>query len=266
MLQDPRTARRVGLRLRPPSGTPDRAPLILHSPGLGSGLANGAPWCEAWQQAGFWVATLSHPVTNDDLWDIARGPFRDRMAAALAPAQYPARVRDLRFVLDTLLANESLAPGIDRRRIGVAGHSYGALTVQALAGQQGHAQQEPRISAFVALSPSAMSRASAQRMAAVTSPFMCVIGSHDQQVTFSEGPERIRLGVPLAQRLWIHEQVPSRVRALLQVDQADHMTLAGEPVDATRFSRDVVVKPDEQAAAWQRIAQGTTTFFQNALG
>lgn len=294
VLQDPRSGRRMGLRLRPPASLfkgrsgdcPDatrgaspgalpearsaaagatRAPLILVSPGLGSGLAHGAPWCEAWQQAGCWVATLSHPVTNDELWDAGRGPFRDRMAAALAAGQYPARVRDVRFVLETLLAREDVAASADPSRLGVAGHSYGALTVQALAGQQGPSQREPRIAAFLALSPSAMTRAVAQRMAAVDRPFLSIIGSHDAHVSFMEGTERIRLGVPLAQRQWIHEQVPPALRALLSVDQADHMTLAGEAVDARRFSRDVPATATAEADAWQVIARVSTLFWQQAF-
>jgi predicted dienelactone hydrolase len=235
------------------------------SPGLGSGLDHGAPWCDAWQQAGCWVATLSHPVTNDELWDPRRGPFRDRMAAALAAGQYPARVHDIRFVLDTLFAREDLAASIDMNRIGVAGHSYGALTVQALAGQQGAGQREPRIRAFMALSPSAMTRAVAQRMAAVDSPFLSIVGSHDAHVSFMDGTERIRLGVPLAQRLWIHEQVPPALRALLSVDQADHMTLSGEAVDARRFSRDVPAAAATESEAWQVIARVSTLFWQQAF-
>lgn len=264
LVEDPRTGRRLALRLRRPAGRLP-APLILVSPGLGSGLGHGSAWCNAWQQAGHWVATLSHPVTNDELWDPRRGPFRERMTAALAPEQYQARVRDIRFVLDVLLGRQDEAGAIDASRIGVAGHSYGALTVQALAGQQGSGQREPRINAFLALSPSAMTRATAQRMQAVDRPFLSIIGSHDAHVTFMEGAERIRLGVPLAQRQWIHEQVRPAMRALLNVDQADHMTLAGEAVDARRYSRDVHATAAAESEAWAVIARVSTLFWQQAF-
>ena len=267
LLRDPKTSRPIGLRVRRPT-LPDPmrpAPLILHSPGLGSGLANGAPWCEAWQNAGFWVLTLSHPVTNEDLWDASRGPFKERMNAALAAGQYPARVQDVRFILDRVLNEGALAPLIDARRIGLSGHSYGALTAQALAGQQGPAQQEPRLRAFVALSPSAMSRASAQRMAAVKTPFLCVIGAQDGYVSFMEGAERIRLGVPVAQRHWVHEALPPAHRALSVIEQADHMSLAGEVIDARRFSRDVPARSPEETRAWQEIARVSTDFWVKVL-
>ena len=267
LLRDPKTSRRIAVRLRRPT-LPDpmrTAPLILHSPGLGSGLANGAPWCDAWQKAGFWVLTLSHPVTNEDLWDVSRGSFKERMNAALAAGQYPARVQDVRFVLDRLLADSPLSALIDPQRIGLSGHSYGALTAQALAGQHGPAQQEPRLRAFVALSPSAMSRAVAQRMAAVKAPFLCVIGAQDGYVSFKEGAEKIRLGVPLAQRHWVHEALPQAHRALTVIEQADHMTLAGEEIDSRRFSRDVPALPPEEARAWEEIAQVTTAFWRKVL-
>src|SRR5262245_16268424 len=44
---DPSTRRRVLVRLRLPA-TSEARPLLIYSPGLGSGLSNGAAWCEAW--------------------------------------------------------------------------------------------------------------------------------------------------------------------------------------------------------------------------
>src|SRR4051812_6528516 len=90
---DPRTGRRIRLRIRLPDGAA-RAPLLLYSPGLGSGISNGAAWCEAWARAGFVVVTMAHPVTDDSLWDTSRGSFGDNLNRALAGGQYAARVGD----------------------------------------------------------------------------------------------------------------------------------------------------------------------------
>src|SRR5262249_46332025 len=104
VLLDPDTRRRIRLRLRLP--TADEAaqpgqlrPLIAYSPGLGSGLSNGAAWCEAWRQAGLVVATLAHPGTDDSLWVTPRRSLRASLAEALAPAQYPHRVSDCRYAI-----------------------------------------------------------------------------------------------------------------------------------------------------------------------
>jgi hypothetical protein len=77
-LFNPSTKRKIGIRIRLPI-TKEKTGLILYSPGLGSGLNNGAPWCEAWRNAGFVVVTLSHPVTNDDIWDISKQSLKSNL-------------------------------------------------------------------------------------------------------------------------------------------------------------------------------------------
>ena len=49
---------------------------------------------QAFQQAGFAVITLSHPHTNESLWDTRSSSFSQNMAVALEAGQYPARVAD----------------------------------------------------------------------------------------------------------------------------------------------------------------------------
>src|ERR671918_702546 len=68
VLFDPGKRRRIRLRLRLPAGDAGAPrgtlrPLLVYSPGLGSGLSGGAAWCEAWRHAGFIVVTLAHPGT-----------------------------------------------------------------------------------------------------------------------------------------------------------------------------------------------------------
>lgn len=65
---DPKTKRKIKLKIRLPVQAKPTA-LILYSPGLGSGVSNGADWCEAWRVAGYVVVTLAHPVTDDSIWN-----------------------------------------------------------------------------------------------------------------------------------------------------------------------------------------------------
>jgi hypothetical protein len=102
-------------------------------------------------------------------------------------------------------------------------------------------------------------------MAAVKAPFLCVIGAQDGHVSFKEGAEHIRLGVPVAQRHWVHEALPQAHRALHVIEQADHMTLAGEAIDRRRFSRDVPARPPEEERAWREIAKVTMDFWRKVL-
>lgn len=259
--------RRMGVRIRWPE-IQQASPLILYSPGLGSGLSNGQAWCERWQRAGFVVVTLSHPHTNESLWDTRVTSFSQNMTRALDASQYPARVADCRHVLDLCLRDKELSKWIDPERIGAAGHSYGALTVQALAGQAGPSQRDDRIRAFVSLSPGAGSKASAARMKTVKLPFLSLTGKQDGKVSFIYASEQIRLGMPLAQRLWIHESLPPGKRFLVVLDQADHMSFAGETINrpTVRFSRDVPQSDEADRQIWHRVSALSTQFFQASLG
>jgi len=265
-LTDAPRGRRIGVRIRWPA-VAQPSPLILYSPGLGSGLSNGQAWCGAWQRAGFLVMTLSHPHTNESLWDTRESSFSKNMARALDAKQYPARVADCCHLLDLALRDAGLSKWIDPRRIGAAGHSYGALTVQALVGQAGASQRDGRIRAAIALSPGAVSRESAARMKAVNLPFLSVTGSHDGRVDFIDGSQRIRLGVPVAQRHWVHEALPAGQRFLVALHLADHMSFAGETINRpiVRFSRDVPESDAADRQIWDRVSAISTRFFQASL-
>ncbi len=263
---DPKSRRRIGLRIRLPD-TQEAAPLLLYSPGLGSGVSNGAAWCEAWRQAGYVVVTMSHPVTNDEIWNTGRRSFSENLAAALSGGQYPARVVDTRFVIGQCLSSLGIEARIDGTRIGVAGHSYGAITVQALAVESANAPAEAKgvIRAAVALSPGVLSVDQAGRMAAARMPFFCVTGDHDNFVTFSKDGHARRLGVPLANRLAVYGGLPRGAKQLLVLAGADHMTFAGEAIDGRRFSRDVPAGRAESEAVWGRVSAATTAFWQRVL-
>lgn len=267
VIKDPETGRSIRLRVRLPKAKAPTA-LILYSPGLGSGLSNGQAWCEAWQEAGFVVVTLAHPVTDESLWQTSpQQPFKANMQRALAAPEYGLRVADCRVVLDHCLSSKKIAPYVDSARIGLAGHSYGALTAQTIAGQPlgGQRLRDPRIKAVIAFSPGATSVERAQSMAEVKIPFFCVTGDHDQFVTFKKDGEAIRLGLSLAKRELVYDGLPAGKKLQLKLAQADHMSFAGEPVDAQRFSRDIAVSEAANRVLWQRVSQMTTVFWEYYL-
>ena len=273
LVVDSKTKRKIKLKIRLPAQEKPTA-LILYSPGLGSGVSNGADWCEAWRSAGYLVATLAHPVTDDSIWNTSKSrSLKVTIAEAIASPQYALRVKDCSAALDYLLSLPALKPylekaddgkgGVHRPRIGIAGHSYGALTVQSIAGQ-GHGGKgplDPRIDAAVALSPSAMSQERAAAMGQVKIPFLCVTGDLDGYVTFKKDADSVRLGVPLSQRQWVYEHLPKGKRQELLVAQADHMTFAGEPIEAEHFSRDVSLPEQNNPKTWARVSALTTGFW-----
>ena len=267
-IKDPKTGRSIKLRVRLPA---QRGPtgLILYSPGLGSGVSNGQAWCEAWRRAGYLVVTLAHPVTDDSLWrTTAKQSFKANMQLALAGPQYSLRVSDCKFALDYCLQSAQLSPYIDPARIGLAGHSYGALTAQTIAGQPlgANSLRDPRIKAVIAFSPGATSPERARSMSRVEIPFFCITGDRDQFVTFKNDAEAIQLGVSLTNRELVYANLPAGKKLQLKVRGADHMTFAGEPVDAKRFSRDVKVTEASSQAIWSRVSEMTTAFWEYYLG
>ncbi len=263
---DRSTSRKIGARIRLPAQEKSTG-LILYSPGLGSGLSNGSAWCASWQVAGYVVVNLAHPVTDDTIWNTERTGFQENLKRALSPEQYTDRVKDCSAVLTHCLNDSVLKPYIDPNRIGIAGHSYGALTVQAITGQLvgGQNLRDKRIRAAIAFSPGAASAERAHQMSKVNIPFFSVTGDHDQYVTFKDGKSTIRLGMALEKRLMIYEQLPAGHKQLLIMANADHMTFAGEPVDPDRYSRDVKTHPDEQLGQWSRMSEMSKVFWQYYL-
>lgn len=261
---NPKTGRAIKLRIRLPVQAAPTG-LILYSPGLGSGTSNGQAWCEAWRQAGYVVVTLAHPVTDDSIWRTSdKQSFKTNMQQALAGPQYGLRVSDCSFVLDHCLKSAELSPYMDPARVGLAGHSYGALTAQMIAGQPlgANSLRDPRIKAVIAFSPGATSLERARSMSQVPIPFFCITGDHDQFVTFKKDGEAIKLGVSLANRELVYANLPAGKKLQLKLREADHMSFAGEPVDALRFSRDIKVTESGHHALWDQVSQMTTAFWE----
>lgn len=266
-IKNPKTARSIKLRARLPA-TLVPTGMILYSPGLGSGVSNGEAWCEAWRQAGYLVVTLAHPVTDDSLWRTSdKQSFKANMQLALAGPQYGLRVSDCSFALDHCLQSAQLAAYIDPERIGLAGHSYGALTAQTIAGQLlgASTMKDPRIKAVIAFSPGATSPERAKSMSNVEIPFFCITGDHDQFVTFKKDADAIQLGVSLANRESVFANLPAGKKLQLKLRDADHMSFAGEVVDPKRFSRDIKVTEQGNRLLWGRVSQMTTAFWEYYL-
>lgn len=156
---DTARARRVPVRLYLPeaarAATP--APLVVFSHGIG-GSRQGYSWLgRHWASRGYASLHLQHVGSDRSLW--GGNPFElvGRLQGAAQDAEALARVRDLSFALDQLLAGE-LAPRLDAQRIVAAGHSYGANTVLLASGaavqRDGRelSLRDPRIQAAIVLS------------------------------------------------------------------------------------------------------------------
>jgi predicted dienelactone hydrolase len=152
--------RAVPVRLYLPARTaPAQAlPLVVFSHGMG-GSRRGYSYLGAyWASHGYASLHLQHVGSDRSLWRGNIFGLVGRLQGAAQDEEAIARVGDLRFALDQILADQELGARIDAGRIVAAGHSYGANTVMLALGARITRQDriidlfEPRLSAAVLLS------------------------------------------------------------------------------------------------------------------
>lgn len=167
------------------------APVVLFSHGLG-GSRNGCSYLgRHWSARGYAVVFVQHPGSDTSVW---KGkPPRDLIASmkrAASLRNFLLRVKDIPVVLDQLerwnaTDGHVLAGRLDLTRIGMSGHSFGAVTTQWVSGQstrRGNASfTDPRIKAAIAFSPSSPRRGSDLKrvFGKVKIPWMLMTGTKD---------------------------------------------------------------------------------------
>lgn len=166
------------------------APIILFSPGLG-GSRQGYPYLgRHWASRGYTTVYIQHPGSDDSVW--RNKPLGKRMEAlkrAASLENFMLRVKDIPAVLNQLAAwngsdRHPLARRLDLNHVGMAGHSFGAVTTQAVSGEQfarrGALFTDPRIDAALAMSPSSPQFGSPKTaFGKVRIPWMLVTGTQD---------------------------------------------------------------------------------------
>ena len=132
--------------------TGDRLPVIVFSHGFGESLDGYAPLVDAWTAHGFAVVQPTH--LDSRKLNVTPGDPR-------YPDIWRIRVEDLTRAIDRLDVLEAVVPGLagrlDRDRIAVAGHSWGAQTASMLLGARvldaegvpGANMSDPRVKAGV---------------------------------------------------------------------------------------------------------------------
>jgi predicted dienelactone hydrolase len=170
------------------------APVVLFSHGLGGSREGCAYLGIHWAARGYAAVFLQHPGSDASVWE--KQPAARRVAALEQAANlqnFLARVQDVRAVLDQLerwhAANgHALAGRLDLSRVGMSGHSFGAVTTQAVSGQAfpraPASYTDPRIRAAIAFSPSSPRGGGDPKAAfgSVKIPWMLMTGTKDVAV------------------------------------------------------------------------------------
>jgi predicted dienelactone hydrolase len=179
--------REIPVRIYLP-GSERLAPVVVFSHGLGGSRAGSKFLGDQWAARGYVAVFVQHPGSDEAVWKEA-APL-ERMAAlreAASLKNFLLRVQDVPVVLDQLSVwNKSgpLAGRMDLGKIGMSGHSFGAITTEAVSGEtlplSGTKLTDPRIRAAVIFSPSTPVSTSADRaFGAVKIPWLLMTGTKD---------------------------------------------------------------------------------------
>ena len=266
--------RDVPVRIRLPQGD-GRVPLVLFSHGLGGDIGSGAIWTSAWVDHGLAVVHIQHHGSDIAVYRGATGPDdrRARVHAAATAEQLLARVADAGFVLDELGRRKTEGAcdltRIDTSRAGFAGHSMGAWTAQALAGQRwfGAARLvDPRFRAAIAFSPSAFAispPASAETELAaafggITMPFFSITGTADGAPPTSD---TVQQAAAEAQRVGPYIGMSPGDKFLLVFKDGDHLVFSGNRLRRAPIAADPHIQAVTVAAStafWGATLLGDT--------
>lgn len=253
--------RAVPVRIYHPDETGDAAyPVIVFSPGLGGSRDMYRYLGEYWAAHGYVCMHVQHPGSDDAVWKDQARPVRRLAKAAADTDNFVNRPQDVSFALDRLTAcnqdaSFALHGRLDLSRIGMAGHSFGAYTTMALAGQRfrrGSGTMEhladPRIKAAIAMSTPVKNRSGipgGHGYAEIAIPVYHLTGTLDSDPLGTPDPALRR--VP-------YDQTRRAEAYLLTLDGGDHMVFSGQ-----RRRGD-----GTHDAEFHRLIQESTTAFWDA--
>lgn len=239
-LHDARRNRDIPLRIYlPPADTdpgPGPAPVLLFSHGLG-GSREGNPYLgRHWAARGYVVVFLQHAGSDEAVWKSVTPAHRLQALQAAANLRNTLlRLQDVPAVIDQLgrwqqdgpAGPAPLAGRLDLARLGMSGHSFGAVTTQAVSGQRLPSGASPftdgRIRAALVLSPGP-ARAGAdpgQVFGGVGIPWLLMTGTHDNAPVGD---------VDAASRLQVYPALPPGGKYELVLDGAEHDAFGDYPL------------------------------------
>jgi predicted dienelactone hydrolase len=238
VVRDEGRQRDIPLRVYLPAAA-GKAPVVLFSHGLGGSRENSPYLGQHWGARGLVVVYLQHPGSDEDVWKDR--PRAERLAALQREASvenFRLRVQDVKAVLDQLERwNESsghpLAGRLDLARAGMSGHSFGAVTTQAVSGESyplvGTRFTDGRIRAALAMSPSVPRQGDpAEAFGKVEIPWMLMTGTSDVAPIGN---------ADVASRLRVFPSLPAGGKYELVLADAEHSAFGDRPLPGDRKPR-----------------------------
>ena len=236
------------------------SPVVLFSHGLGGSREGYAYLGNHWAARGYVVVALQHPGSDDAVWrGKPPGQVMRAMVAAANVQNLLLRVKDVSVVLDQLerwnkTSGNALFGRLDLKHVGMSGHSFGAVTTQAVSGQRMPQGTSPftdaRVTAAIAMSPSSPKRGTAaEAFGAVKIPWMLMTGTKDASPIGNED---------VASRLAVFPALPFGNKYELVLDKAEHSVFSDRALPGDTEARN----PNHQRS----ILAISTAFWDAYLG
>lgn len=229
--------RDLALRVYLPAGT-SAAPVVLFSHGLGGSCENNPYLGRHWAARGYAAVFMQHPGSDETVWKgQPAGERRSAMRDAASVKNFAARVKDVPAVLDQLEkwnaeAGHALAGRLDLKRVGMSGHSFGAVTTQAVSGQKypfGLNYTDGRIKAAVAFSPSSPKRGDPKKaFGEVGIPWLLMTGTKDTSPIND---------TDVASRLAVFPALPAGDKYELVLEGAEHSAFGDRALPGDKEAR-----------------------------
>lgn len=208
-------------------------PIVIMSHGLG-GSRDGYEYLgRCWAGHGYLSVHVQHLGSDSAVWQDTWRPRKAMSEAAANPKNATDRAYDVQFVIDQLARlNEGdsvFKDRLDVSRIGVAGHSFGAHTALAVAGQGalllsrlGVQLTDPRVRAVIPMSAPAPSakRSLDTLYQSITIPCFHMTGTEDSSLIVDTAPEQRRIP---------YDHIHAANQYLLTFQGGDHMVFSGRP-------------------------------------
>jgi len=276
VLRDEKRQKDLEVTVRHPAvaaGAPGRCPLVVFSHGAGGSRAAFSDLTAHWASHGYVVVLPTHADSvelrrrsGEDLSRLRRD--LDSLRRDVRPFD---RLADVTFVLDSIGAIEQRVAGlrdaggagrVDRDRVGMAGHSAGALTTQMAAGVkvrgavpgamlEARSVGDPRIDAAILISGQGTTNRmfTEQSWNELSKPMLVITGSKDIAAIGSETP---------ASRREPFDRAKPGDKYLVFIEGATHSSYQGK---GRALSLDPSVPTDAELAMITSVTSAATLAF-----
>jgi predicted dienelactone hydrolase len=206
-------------------------PVVVFSHGAGGSREGYAYLGRHWAGHGYVSVHLQHHGSDEATWRGRPDPLEAIGESARDLRNALWRPRDVSFALDTLEAlnreDARFKGKLDMQRVGVAGHSFGAYTTLAVAGQtfvlprgRTFSFRDPRVKAAIPMSAPAPRRAETYQRAfgSIRVPCLHMTGTRDDSIVSGTRAEQRR--IPF-------DHISGADQYLVTLIGGDHMVFSG---------------------------------------